>query len=405
LQRCLPRNRQANPPPADRGAVGLSGAFRVLIPFNTVAELYGAERSIIEIFDLLRPEVDPVFVVSQMVESRRSPVFLELLRRGMTVVHFRDSKDWPRLQRPRSLREAVATTTAFLRGNRDILRHARHCDAIYLPGANYAYFALAAMALYRLRRKPVLHQFHAFALQRVWQVGLVNRFASAHIHLTQSGLRAISALHPEILRRRNEVIPLVVELPDCSDLPEMLEAFRGHRNVVYAGQISRTKGIDILLDALGFLAPVYPGLRLHLLGTSAREDAPVLDARIAAAGDRVIHWDFREDVPAFFRNAYLAIQATPPSRCSESFGRTAMEASLCGAPVVCLGSGALRELVLDGETGTICQDETPASLARAIARYLDDAVMRDRHAAHARRHSATRVSRDAVRNAWLLLLR
>jgi glycosyltransferase involved in cell wall biosynthesis len=174
--------------------------------------------------------------------------------------------------------------------------------------------------------------------------------------------------------------------------------------MVYAGQISRTKGIDILLGAFGFLAPDYPDLRFHLLGTSAPEEASVLDARIAAAGERVIHWGFREDVPAFFRNAYLAVQATPPSRCTESFGRTAMEAALCGAPVVCLGSGALRELVLDGETGTICQDETPASLARAIARYLDDADMRGRHSAYARRYSATRFSRDAVRNAWLLLL-
>ncbi len=385
-------------------AVRRSGAFRVLIPFNTVAELYGAERSIIEIFDLLRPEVEPVFVVTRRAELRRLPVFLELVRRGMTVVHFSDSRDWPRLQRPRSWREAFAMMAALLRGNRDILRHARHCDAIYLPGANYGYFALASMALYRLRRKPVLHQFHAFGSRRVWQVDLVNRFVSAHIHLTQSGLHAISLLHPGVLHRRNEVIPLVVELPDCADSPEMLKAFGGHRNLVYAGQISRTKGVDILLNAFDLLAPAWPDLRLHLLGTAAPEEAPLLDARIAATGERVIHWGFREDVPAFFRNAYLAIQATPPSRCSESFGRTAMEAGLCGAPVVCLGSGALRELVLDGETGTICEDETPASLASAIARYLDDPDMRDRHSACARRHSATRFSRDAVRNAWLLLL-
>ena len=53
---------------------------RVLIPFGT-PYLYGLERGVIEAFDSLRPDVDPLFIQSRWVQDRGLPVIEELRRR------------------------------------------------------------------------------------------------------------------------------------------------------------------------------------------------------------------------------------------------------------------------------------------------------------------------------------
>ena len=348
------------------------------------------ERAVIEIFDLLRPEAEPLFLISQNSSGRDYPVEAELARHGFRIARFSDIGDWPRIETPRSLGHLTEMARILRLGNQDVMRHTADCDAIYLPGVMYGYYAAAAMLRCRARGKRVLHQFHEFGLRPSRQIDWLNHFVTDHVHITQYGFDTVAELNPSILKRRNHVIPPIVELPDCAPAPEMLEAFEGHRNIVYAGQISAIKGIDILVEAFQLLASRYPDLRLHLLGAPAGEST-----------ERIRYWGFRNDVPAFFRAAYVVVQSTPPSRYRESFGRTAAEGALAGAPVVCFASGALPGIVSDGLTGTVCQEESAAAMATAIARYLDDPAMRDRHAANATQHENALFSREKVREAWL----
>jgi glycosyltransferase involved in cell wall biosynthesis len=52
----------------------------------------------------------------------------------------------------------------------------------------------------------------------------------------------------------------------------------------------------------------------------------------------------------------------------EDFGIVPLEAQACGRPVVALGRGGARETVLDGESGLLVDEMTPAAFADAIAR-------------------------------------
>jgi glycosyltransferase involved in cell wall biosynthesis len=52
----------------------------------------------------------------------------------------------------------------------------------------------------------------------------------------------------------------------------------------------------------------------------------------------------------------------------EDFGIVPVEAQACGTPVVALGRGGAVETVVDGVTGVLVGDSTPAALAAGIAR-------------------------------------
>ncbi len=53
---------------------------------------------------------------------------------------------------------------------------------------------------------------------------------------------------------------------------------------------------------------------------------------------------------------------------AEDFGIAPVEAQACGCPVVALDEGGARETVVDGETGILVQESTPAAFADAITR-------------------------------------
>src|SRR5258705_12415564 len=83
--------------------------LRVLIPFNTVS-LYGMERGVIETFDLLSPQVAPHFLMSYTTHRLNLPVLNEIKRRGFSYSFFSDKMDWPRIGRPRSVRDFWSMT-------------------------------------------------------------------------------------------------------------------------------------------------------------------------------------------------------------------------------------------------------------------------------------------------------
>jgi glycosyltransferase involved in cell wall biosynthesis len=377
-------------------------ARRILIPFNTVS-LYGMERGVIETFDLLRPEVEPHFLLSLTTRQRTLPVLAEIERRGLECSFFSDKKGWPKIGRPRSLKDAWQMSIAMIRGNLDVLKASRKKDSIYLPSIQYFYFAIFAALIFRLSRKRIIYQFHDLTDRRSVALRLTTFFVTDFVHNTETGRRMVTEANPYLKRKSNFVIPFAVALHWEEENGNNLDnAFPATRNILFVGQVSRHKGVDLLLDAFSVVSRSRSDVALHIVGGC---DDPELQKRLRVNGSsRIKYWNYREDVPRLLRMADFLVQPSPAST-KESFGRGVAEAMSAGKPVICFRSGALSEMVVHEWTGLVCDEESVECLARNIERLLSDDELRGRCGKQAKSTYERLCSETRVKSLWLDLFR
>lgn len=372
---------------------------RVLIPFAS-PYLYGMERAVIETFDALRPQVTPEFQLSNMGLKRRTPVVQEIERRRFAQSFLPDHKDWPHFGKPRSFRAAMDLISAIGRGNISTLRRAFHCDVLYIP-TSISMTAVLAAAYCRLRKKKVVFHFHDMRPGR-WFMRLWGVLASDFIHNADFGREYILERYPFLRSKSHMVFPYVLECATWAALPAELEGeFAGRRNIVFVGQVSAHKGVDLLLEAFHFVARSHPDAKLHIVGGCSETFRPKLDELLAMSNGSIKVWGYRERAWEWIRRACVYVHPTPPSRFHECFPRGALEAMSQGVPTVCFRSGGIQEIVVHGKTGLICDSETAACLATSILRLLDDRALRDACSREAQVQFDRKYARDTIRNQWL----
>ena len=374
---------------------------KILIVFGGVA-LYGMERGVIETFDLLRPEVEPHFLISQTPKRLGFPLFDEIQGRHFRYSFLSDHTGWERLAKPRSVSQFFRILKGLIRGNLDALREVRRQEMLYVPNLFAGYYSLLALMFCRLTGRRTFYHFHDLYSQRSRQLGFLSLFISDFIHNTSYGFADVSKKNPVILKKRNSVIPYpVMHQPEGS----VQSKPNGGPTILFVGQVARHKGVDILLDAFQLLAETHPGLTLNLLGGC--ED-PQLRRKIEEQqlknNCRMKWWGYRKDVADFLKSAYVYVHPSPGSRFSESFGIGMLEAMASGVPGVCFKSGALREVVVNKETGLICDEETPEALGGAIEQFLNDNKFRDKCGQRAKQRFQERYSHSMIKHLWLGLL-
>jgi D-inositol-3-phosphate glycosyltransferase len=201
-----------------------------------------------------------------------------------------------------------------------------------------------------------------------WLVRGVLRGAKLVIAASTALAQAASQLGARDVR----VIPSGVDLPDEvgpeADPPEVL----------YAGRLSKEKGVLELVEATR-------GMNLVVAG-----DGP-LRGRVPAARGFVPN----RQLQALYARA--AVVACPSRR--EGFGVACLEAMAHGRAVVATGVGGLRDLVVDGKTGLVVPPRDPAALRAALEQLLADPKLRQRLGAAGRQRARERFSWDAATSA------
>lgn len=139
---------------------------------------------------------------------------------------------------------------------------------------------------------------------------------------------------------------------------------------IFVGAISRTKGIDTLLEAWRMVNRREPNARLALVGGGGAEyKAMAVEMGIAGAIDFV---GFQKDVRTWLAAAdILAL----PSR-NEGAGRVLLEAMATGLPIVASRVGGIPEYVGENSTSFLVPPGAPAPLAEALLKLISDPVLR-----------------------------
>jgi glycosyltransferase involved in cell wall biosynthesis len=377
----------------------------ILIVFNT-PYLYGMERSVIETFDLVRPEVTPHFLMSYTTYQENLPLLAEVKRRRLSYSFFRDKKGWPNLQKPTSFRHFWRLLFALISGNLSVLKASISNDVLYIPSIRYFYFAFFAALYYRLAGKRIIYHFHDLVRGRSKQLRFVSFFITDFVHNTQLGYGEVTAANPWLSGKKYWIIPLTVH----SSLQDAVSAngeqkFGDGRHILFVGQVGKHKGVDLLLDAFEKVSKAqHQDVTLHLLGGCSD---PVLRQRVDQSckdAANVKYWGYRTDVGEFLKHVDLLVQ---PSRVAthESFGRSVVEAMATGVPCVAFRSGALQELIIHEETGLICEQENAECLADNINRLLENNLLRARCGAMAKTRYEEMYSQLRVKSMWLRLIK
>jgi glycosyltransferase involved in cell wall biosynthesis len=397
------RTSEIEPCPRDQAAPP-AAPVRVLVVLNSIC-FYGMERNVIDTFDALRPAVEPVIFIPRAAARYKTNLFSELTRRGLTVEFFSDTRDWPRIGKPKSIRQAYEIATALLRGNRDLWKAAYRADVIYIPILTGLYFSLFASAMLRFKKRKVIYTFHDLLWKPSLRLRLGALFVSDFVHMTEYSRETATAANPSIARKQNHVIPPVTDLSKRAAAGDQFSVPTHGRFLLFVGQIAKHKGIDLLLEAFRRIAPQFPDVTLHVAGGAAYEYGSdfqqVLDS--TGLGHRVRHWGYVDNVEPLLRSCYVYVHPSLPSVFHESFGSSAVEAMSTGAPTVCFRSGALTEIVRHDETGLICEEESAECLAAALAGLLADPAKRNQYSRNCLRRYQENYSEERVHRQWAAL--
>lgn len=170
---------------------------------------------------------------------------------------------------------------------------------------------------------------------------------------------------------------------------------RDSKLVVFVGRLERRKGIDLIYQAARQILEADPKALLILAGRDPEGwadrfrqslDGP-LSRRFVALGE--VSNATREKLLA---HAYCVLF---PSR-YESFGLVPLEAFVHGTPVIASRSGAIPEVVIDGDCGILFEVDQADGLAQATIRLLNDEGLRTEMASHALQRVKTLSARNSA---------
>jgi D-inositol-3-phosphate glycosyltransferase len=143
--------------------------------------------------------------------------------------------------------------------------------------------------------------------------------------------------------------------------------------MLFFGNITRYKGLEYAVEAMPAVLARHPEARLVIAGRPKGEEAywANIERRIDVLGlharvTRRIEYVSDAEIEVFFKAADLLV--LPYTHVFQS-GVLFLGYNF-GLPVVATDVGALREEIVDGETGFVCAPGDPASLAAAIDRYF-----------------------------------
>jgi glycosyltransferase involved in cell wall biosynthesis len=182
-------------------------------------------------------------------------------------------------------------------------------------------------------------------------------------------------MRDELLRNGFAAAQIEIHAPVPRPAPAGDTPSFGERNlIVYAGQIIRGKGVDVLLESLALVTAPFECV---ILGDgSQRAACERLSQRLGLAG-RVHFAGFvpQARIAGFYREASLSVMS---SLWPEPFGATGLEAMRAGLPVVAFNAGGISEWLIDGVNGFLVPWMDRATFAaRVDALLLNKALARE----------------------------
>ncbi len=162
------------------------------------------------------------------------------------------------------------------------------------------------------------------------------------------------------------------------------EAFPGEIKVLYAGRLTREKGVDLLAES--FLRAHACDPRLHLLLAGGGPEEGELRSRL---GERAtfLGWLEGDELSRAYASADLFLFCS----CTDTYGQVVVEAGASGLPVVAVAEGGPASLIENRHTGMLCRPD-PDHIAGTVLQLASSPLLR--------RHLGASAVRAARERTW-----
>jgi glycosyltransferase involved in cell wall biosynthesis/predicted metal-dependent phosphoesterase TrpH len=146
------------------------------------------------------------------------------------------------------------------------------------------------------------------------------------------------------------------------------DAFPGEIKVLYAGRLTREKGVDLLAES--FLQAHKSDPRLHLLLAGGGPEAEELREKLGESAT-FLGWLEGEDLARAYASADVFLFAST----TDTYGQVIVEAAASGLPVVAVAEGGPAALVENRHTGLLCRPDAD-HLAGALLQLASAPLLR-----------------------------
>jgi glycosyltransferase involved in cell wall biosynthesis len=205
-----------------------------------------------------------------------------------------------------------------------------------------------------------------------WLQRIVHR-AADHLVMPSESIAQVARDWSDVPAGKIVIIPNAIE-PDDYAVGSSTAAARGAGGaplpIGFIGRLDPIKRIPDLLEAVHQLGD---RVHLHIFGEGA--ERPHIEAEIARLGLTnavTLHGAIPHPQDALRQIRLLVLPSA-----AEGFGLVLIEAMAAGIPVVATDAPGIRNVVHHNQTGLLVPVASPAALAQALARLIDDAPLRD----------------------------
>ena len=210
----------------------------------------------------------------------------------------------------------------------------------------------------------------------IWPLKWVSyRAKKKEIGLNRQFQRMVVAteyMKQELLRNGfdTERIEIHAPVPRNNSVP-FQSSFSARNLIIYAGQLIRGKGVDVLLEALARLRLDF---ECFILGDGNHKVYCQELSRKRGLENRVLFKGYvpPEEMKSYYSEASLAVMS---SVWPEPFGAVGLEAMRYGLPVVAFDAGGIKEWLIDKVNGFLVPHMDRAQFAMRVEQLLQDKTL------------------------------
>lgn len=342
---------------------------------NQSAELYGADKAILELINNFPENYTPIVVLHE-----EGPLKQLLEKKGIQVIYSSVIKVKRGILKPSffiklpfEIIKSFLTIKKQLKGKKIHLIHS-NATSVFI-GAFYSFFF----------RIPHLWHVHEI-IENPKRIALIypkiiNFFSNKVVFNSVATSNHFTSILPKI-KSKSIIIYNGQERNTAKSSTEEIKKIKSsfateiENKIIIGliGRISKIKGQDLMLDAFIILLKKHPNIHLVFIGSAVKGKEGYLNDILEkieknSLEEKVTFIDFQENIWPFYDALDIIVV---PSREKESFGLVATEAMLSKKPVIAANHGGLVEIIKSNETGYLFEANNAIDLSKKIELLLEN---------------------------------